>query len=170
MASKQERKEQDQRKRQTQAPEDREPREDLKDESQKRNRKVEEQQFDQSPAPVAGAPDDPAADKEDESQERNEKVSAEMEADEEDLGLRSEKDGGYKSEDLPVVRVGEVYEDVRPGHSHDDHRRYVKVIEVPEKGKRKGSAHVKNLEDPHVESWIRLDRFTPENGWARFAS
>jgi hypothetical protein len=167
MASKQEKKEQAQRTREPQDPKDREPREDLKDESQARNRKVEVEQFDQSPAPVAGAPDDPAADKEDESQERNEKVTAEMEADEEDLGLRSEKDGGFEDEDLPVVRVGEVYEDVRP--FQDDHRRYVKVIDVPEKGKHKGSVLVKN-EESYVESYIRRDRFTPENGWARFAS
>jgi hypothetical protein len=42
----------------------------------------------------------------------------------EPLGLRSEKDGGYEGEELPTVRVGEVYEAMRP----DDHRRYVKIL------------------------------------------
>lgn len=167
MASKQERKEQDQRKRKAQAPEDREPREDLRDESQARNRKVDEVQFDHKSQPAPGSDDDPAKDKTDESQERNEKVSQAMEEDEEDLGLRSEKDGGFEDEDLPVVRVGEVYEDVRP--SADDHRRYVKVIEVPDEGADKGKVHVQNEETYH-KSWISRERFTPENGWARFAS
>jgi hypothetical protein len=113
-----------------------------------------------TPHPRAGTARPP-----DESQERNEKVDEEIGADEEDLGLRSEKDGGFASEDLPVVRVGEVYEDVRP--AEDDHRRYVKIIDA--EADENGRVLVQNEETYHL-SRIRVDRFTPENGWARFAS
>jgi hypothetical protein len=146
--------------------ETREPREDLQDESQARNEKVDSKQFGESPAPAAGSPNDPAADKRDESQERNEAVSEAQEADEEDLGLRSQKDGGYRQErkKLPVVRPGEVYEDVRP--PEDDHRRYVKVLLGPDDD---GKVLVQN-EETYRTSKIDQDRFTPENGWARYAS
>jgi hypothetical protein len=145
----QEDQEREQRQRDVQPASDREPREGIQDERSLADA-----------SPPGG--DGPTVD---ESQERNEKVDEEIDADEEDLGLRSEKDGGFASEDLPVVRVGEVYEDVRP--AEDDHRRYVKIIDA--EADKDGRVLVQN-EETYRLSRIRLDRFTPENGWARFAS
>jgi hypothetical protein len=81
----------------------------------------------------------------------------------EPLGLRSEKDGGFEGEELPTVRVGEVYEAMRP----DDHRRYVKILSVDEED---GKVLVQNEETYH-KSRIDPERFVPSAGWwRRFAS
>lgn len=164
MATPDEKREQEQRQRRVQPPEEREPREGIEDESQERNEKVDREQFGAEPGV---SPDEPA--KPDESQERNEEVDALIGEDSEDLGLRSEKDGGFADEELPVVRVGEVYEDIRP--SEDDHRRYVKVVNVFDEDAEEhaGKVLVQN-EETYQKSYIGRDRFTPRNGWARFAS
>ncbi len=135
-----------------------EPRAGIQDESLERLR-------DEDEASAPGSPDDPAAFKRDESQERNERVDKLLSSEGTMQPFRSQSDGGLPRERLPVVRVGEVWEDVRP--SEDDHRRFVKVIDAsPDED---GRVLVKN-EETYKESRIRLDRFTPENGWRRFAS
>jgi hypothetical protein len=100
------------------------PREGLEDESQERSRERDGEES----RPAPGSDDDPARDKRDESQERSEEVDRLIEGGEAMQPDRTVVDGGLEGEDLPVVRVGEVYEDVRP--SRDDHRRYVKIIDA----------------------------------------
>lgn len=139
------------------APPEAEPREGLEDESQERNREREGE------PPAPGSDEDPAKDKRDESQERSAKVVDS--SDELMPPNRSQSDGGLRREQLPVVREGEVWEDVRP--SRDDHRRYVKIIDPNPDGD--GRVLVKN-EETYQESRISLERFSPEHGWARFAS
>jgi hypothetical protein len=132
--------------RKRQDPADREPREGLKDEKSL------------AEAEDAGTEDNGS----DESQERNEAVDAEMDDEEESLGLRSVRDGGFEDEELPEVRIGEVYEATRP----DDHRRYVKVIGFEDDGR----VRVKNEETYH-ESLINPANFARSAGWwRRYAS
>lgn len=130
-----------------------------RDESQERNLKVDGQQG------VEHEPPRDEGNSADESQERNERVDEIVEAEAGPaVDMRTERDGAAEDEDvdLPVVRVGELWESMDP--RDDDNgggRRRVRVVDTDEDGK----VRVENLVTGRV-SHIDRDRFVPPH-WNR---